>query len=62
MSWWRASLLRRPRIRREASGLTIGVKQENLIIDNAGAQISRAADPADDDELFIRGLTQEKRP
>ena len=45
----------------EASGLTIGVKQENLIIDNAGAQISRAADPADDDELFIRGLTQEKR-
>ncbi len=45
----------------EASGLTIGVKQENLVIDNAGAQISRAADPADDDELFIRGLTQEKR-
>ena len=45
----------------EASGLTIGIKQENLIIDNAGAQISRAADPADDDELFIRGLTQDKR-
>ncbi|MGB3779653.1 MAG: translation initiation factor IF-2 [Tunicatimonas sp.] len=45
----------------EASGLTIGVKQENLVIDNAGAQISRAADPADDDELFIRGLTQDKR-
>ncbi len=45
----------------EASGLTIGIKQENQVIDNAGAQISRAADPADDDELFIRGLTQEKR-
>ncbi len=45
----------------EASGLTIGIKQENLVIDNAGAQTSRAADPADDDELFIRGLTQEKR-
>ena len=45
----------------EASGLTIGVKQENLVIDNAGAQASRAADPADDDELFIRGLTQDKR-
>lgn len=45
----------------EALGLTIGVKQENLVIDNAGAQTSRAADPADDDELFIRGLTQGKR-
>ncbi len=46
----------------EALGLTIGIKQENLVIDNAGAQSSRAADPADDDELFIRGLTQDKRP
>jgi translation initiation factor IF-2 len=46
----------------EALGLTIGIKQENLVIDNAGAQTSRAADPADDDELFIRGLTQDKRP
>ena len=45
----------------EASGLTIGVKQENLVIDNAGTKTSRAADPVDDDELFIRGLTQEKR-
>ena len=45
----------------EASGLTIGAKQENLVIDNTGAQSSRPTDPADDDELFIRGLTQDSR-
>ncbi len=44
----------------EASGLTIGAKQENLVIDTAGSTSGRNADK-DDDELFIQGLTQEKR-
>ena len=44
----------------EASGLTIGSKQENLVIDATGTQTSSDTGQTDDDELFIRGLTQKK--
>ena len=44
----------------EALGLTIGSKQENLIIDASGNQTGRDISQADEDELFIQGLTQKK--
>ena len=44
----------------EASGLTIGSKQENLVIDASGTKISGDSGQVDEDELFIRGLTQKK--
>ena len=44
----------------EASGLTIGTKQENLVIDASGTTVSGGSSQADEDELFIRGLTQKK--
>ena len=44
----------------EASGLTIGSKQENLVIDSSGTTVSRDSSQPDEDELFIRGLTQKK--
>ena len=45
----------------EAAAKAIGSKQENLVIDASGTTVSSDSDqPDDDDELFIRGLTQEK--
>ena len=44
----------------EASGLTIGSKQENLVIDASGTTVSSDSNQPDEDELFIRGLTQKK--
>ena len=44
----------------EASGLTIGSKQDNLVIDASGTKVSGDSHQTDEDELFIRGLTQKK--
>ena len=44
----------------EASGLTIGSKQENLVIDASGTKVNGDPSQTDEDELFIRGLTQKK--